>query len=461
MCPGQAGAEGWAFEAARVRLCLHNRLGTMGAAVLSDTYGVDVATGPGPSGVPRAARWRVARFIAWTAVAGVAVGACGGTPVAPVASTATPSPTAGQSETPAPAAASPSATACTPLAAVESWPLAQRAAQLVVVPALDGQVAALSTAITQGAGGVLLLGSASSDLRTQIATASRSASLPLLVMADEEGGGVQRLGTLVRDLPWPRTMAQTMTPAAVESAAAQVGAQMKSLGVDVDLAPVLDLDSAAGPSDSDVVGMRSFSADATVAAAYGMAFVRGLQGAGVLAVVKHFPGLGGASGNTELGPSTTLPLSTLQQGALKPYQSAVSGGVGAVMVSHATVPGLTSGPASVSAAAITGLLRQQLGFHGLVMTDSLSAGAISAAGYTVPSAAVSAVAAGADMVLFGSTLNTAQRQLLAPSAVAESLAAIVNALVAAVQDGRLPSSRLDDAVLHVLSAKGVDPCAVH
>jgi beta-N-acetylhexosaminidase len=131
-----------------------------------------------------------------------------------------------------------------------------------------------------------------------------------------------------------------------------------------------------------------------------------------------------------------------------------------MMVSHATVPGLTTGPASLSSAAINGYLRARMGFHGLVLTDSLTAGAVSQAGYSVPGAAVAAVQAGADMVMFGSTLTPQQVQQLAPSYVAQSLDAIVNAVVAAVQNGNLPASRLDDAVLHVLGAKGVDPCAL-
>jgi len=389
--------------------------------------------------------------------AGLLLAACGSTPIEPVATTptATSSPAA---SSPTPTVAPPTPTACSPLAAIDAWPPARRAAQLVAAPALDGQAAALTAAITQGVGGILLLGSAPADLRQQVIRAGASATTPLLVMADQEGGGVQRLGGLVDSLPWPRQMAATMTPAAVQAAAARVGAQMKALGVAMDLAPVLDLDAAAGPNDSDPDGMRSFSADPTTATTYGIAFARGLQQAGVIPVVKHFPGLGGASGNTEFGAASTATLAQLQRGALLPFARAVAGGLPAVMVSHATIPGTTTGPASLSPAAITGVLRQQLGFRGLVLTDSLSAGAVSAAGYDVPGAAVAAVTAGADVLLFGSTLTATQTRLLSPAAVATTVKSIVDALTMAVQSGRLPVARLDDAVLHVLTAKGVDPC---
>ncbi len=399
-------------------------------------------------------------------VTGLCLAACGGTPVRPAVATSQASlPSGTPSAVPSltPAAAPPTATSavCSPAAAVAAWPLARRAAQLVVAPVLNGQAAALAPVVRQGVGGVLLLGPSPADLRAQIAEASAAASLPLMVMADQEGGGVQRLGSLVRSLPWARTMAQTMTPAEVQSAAAAVGAQMKALGVTMDIAPVLDLDAGDGPNDSDPDGSRSFSADASVATSYGMAFARGLEQAGVTPVVKHFPGLGGSVGNTEYGAATSPSLSTLQHAGLLPFGAAVTAGIPAVMVSHATVPGLTSGPASLSAAAIDGLLRRQMGFSGLVLTDSLSAGAISSAGYTVPSAAVAAVAAGADMVLFGSTLDSAQTRLLSPAAVGQTVSDIVAALVSGVNSGRLPVSRLDDAVMHVLAVKHLDPCALH
>jgi beta-N-acetylhexosaminidase len=343
---------------------------------------------------------------------------------------------------------------------VDAWPLARRVAQLVVVPAIDGHISALDAVIAQGVGGVLILGTASADLGQQIADAQHAAPLPLMVMADQEGGGVQRLGQLVASLPWPREMAQTMTAAAVQSAAASMGAQMHALGVTVDLAPVLDVDGGAGPNDRNPDGMRSFSADPATASTYGLAFAAGLRSSGVLPVVKHFPGLGDSTANTDTGPANTLPFATLQGGGLQPFRAAISAGLPSIMVANATVPGLTTGPASLSTAAITGLLRRQLAFSGLVMTDSLSAGAITSAGFAVPDASAAAIEAGADMVLFGSTLTPAETALLSPDHVAASVTSIVQALVSAVQSGHLPSSRVTDAVLHVLAAKAVDPCAV-
>jgi beta-N-acetylhexosaminidase len=128
------------------------------------------------------------------------------------------------------------------------------------------------------------------------------------------------------------------------------------------------------------------------------------------------------------------------------------------MVANATVPGLTSLPASLSPAAITGLLRHDLGFSGLVLTDSLSAGAITQAGYPLPEAAVAAVSAGADMILFGSTLTVDQIRLLGSSQVAATIGHIVDAIVAATSKRTISIGRLDDAVSHVLAVKHVQLC---
>jgi beta-N-acetylhexosaminidase len=318
---------------------------------------------------------------------------------------------------------------------------------------------ALTSVIRTGVGGVLLLGSRTPpDLAAQVAGANGAAPTHLFVMADEEGGGVQRLAGLVVTLPWARQMAGSMAVAAVETAAAQLGRQMRALGVNVDLAPVLDVDGGAGPNAHDPDGLRSFSSDPEVVARYGVAFMQGLLQGGVMPVVKHFPGLGGATGNTDYGPAETQPLATLKTTGLPPFAAAINQGAPAVMVSNATVPDVTEEPASLSTAVLETLLRGQLGFHHLVVTDSLSADAITAAGYTTPRAAVAAVEAGADMVLFGSTLTAAQTRLLQPSNVATSTTQIINAVVGAVQTGALPEDRLNQAVLNVLAAKNISLC---
>ncbi|HVB53684.1 MAG TPA: glycoside hydrolase family 3 N-terminal domain-containing protein [Candidatus Acidoferrales bacterium] len=330
------------------------------------------------------------------------------------------------------------------------WTVDQLAEQVVAVPVLETDVGTVQAEVGQGVGGILLYGSdAPTDLGVQLKSLEASApgGIVPLVMTDEEGGGVQRMANLVGSLPWAREMGSTMSPAEIESLAESTGQAMLQQGVTMDLAPVLDVDGGVGPNAVDPDGSRSFSPDPTVASNDGVAFAEGLIGAGVIPVVKHFPGLGGASANTDDGPASTLPYSTLQGAGLRPFEAAVNAGLPAVMVSDASIPGITTLPASLSSAAIEGLLEGQLHFHGLILTDSLSAGAITALGLGVAQATVESIAAGSDMVMFSS------------GDPAQVTAAIDAAMVVAVTDGQVSTSRLVDAVSQVLAAKDVDLCS--
>jgi beta-N-acetylhexosaminidase len=327
--------------------------------------------------------------------------------------------------------------------------VARRAAQLVVVSTDETDVAAIAPSVAEGAGGVLLYGTdAPPDLGQQLQAleADAEGGLLPLVMTDEEGGDIQRMSDLVGSIPWPATMSATMTPSAVYQLGETVAERMVADGVTVDLAPVLDLASGPGPDTAHIDGPRSFGAAPATATTYGLAFAAGLQAGGVMPVVKHFPGEGSATPNTDYGPGSTPPLATLEASDLLPFEAAISAHLPAVMVGDASVPGLTAGPASLSSAAITGLLRQQLGFEGLVLTDSLSAPAISDLGLSVAQASVQAVEAGADMVLYDTTTPNLTFQQT------------VTALVAAVSDGQLSTQLLDTAVLQVWSAKDGGLC---
>jgi beta-N-acetylhexosaminidase len=412
----------------------------------------------------------VHRLIGTATVAVAVVAACGPVPqhaAAPAAVIVTPLPSSPAPTVPTtpprPPPASPTTTraACTPASAVARWSLARRAAQVLAVPVRDFDVAGAIPEVGAGAGGVLFLGSQPPPhdlaVRLRALTAHAPATRPL-VMADEEGGGVQRLSGLVATIPWARSIAGTMTPAQSRALAQTVGRQMRAAGVTSDLAPVLDVDARPGPSSTDADGQRSFSGDPSVVAAYGAAFLSGLRAAGVLPVVKHFPGLGGAQRNTDVGPGATRALPSLRKRDLVPFRAAIAAGAPAVMTSNASVPGLTPLPSSLSAAVIGGLLRHELGFRGLVITDSLSAGAVTAVTPSLADATVRALVAGADLVLFGSTLTPADDVALQASRTLATYRWVVAGVVAAVHSRRLPESRLDDAVLHVLAAKQADPC---
>ena len=328
------------------------------------------------------------------------------------------------------------------------------AAQMVATAAVLSAPAAADPQVSEGAGGVVLMGSSTSaDLGAQLRAmaASNPGGVAPLLMTDEEGGAVQRLVAQVGNIPSARQMAATMSAAQVRQLASTIGAKMASLSIKADLAPVLDLDAGPGPSATNPDGTRSFSLDPAVAGEYGSAFAQGLESAGVIPVAKHFPGLGGASGNTDVAPAHTLPYSELQKAGLLPFERLIHEGVPAIMIANATVPGLSDTvPASLSSQVITGLLRQRLGFSGVVMTDSLEAGAITAYQPDLGKAAVQSLQAGADMVMLAGT-GPGQAQVFGQ---------VVQAITSAINTGALPRIFAEYSVRWILEMKGVPAACI-
>ena len=338
--------------------------------------------------------------------------------------------------------------ACLP---VSSWSADRLAAAVIIAPVQLGSLDSAGSMVSAGIGGILLYGSTPSpQLAAQLfrLRAAEPDGWPLVVASDEEGGAVQRLADLTGGLPSARQMSTEGT-AAVRRHALTLGSTLKALGVTVDLAPVAGLDAGPGPSSTHPLGTRSFSADPQTASDDVVAFTAGLQQAGMLPSVKHFPGLGTASGNTDNGAATTAPWSQLQQRDVLPFRAAIQAGARGMMTSNAIVPDLTSQPVSLSGAATTSVLRQQYGYRGVIFTDSLSANAISQAGYTVPQAAVQALVAGADAILFG----TGASRDAGPQAQQ-----IRSAIVAAVQGGKIPLARLRTAAAAVAEGVGRTTC---
>ncbi|MGW1802453.1 glycoside hydrolase family 3 N-terminal domain-containing protein [Streptomyces sp. NPDC001984] len=321
----------------------------------------------------------------------------------------------------------------------------------IAVPVVETSPADVTAEVSAGAGGVLLFGSsAPANLGTRL-TALKShvpGYLGLLVMTDEEGGEIQRMANLAGSLPWAAWMGSHWTPTQIQQATAKVAAKMAAAQVNMDLAPVVDVDGRnVPPSSTNPDGWRSFSGSTAVVTRDGIAYMNGLRSGHVIPVLKHFPGLGYSSGNSDFGPARTLPWSTLLKVGIPPFTAAIQAGAPAVMVSNNTVPGLATNPASLSPTTITYELRGELHFKGLVITDSLTAKAISAAGFTVAQAAVQALRAGADMVMFGLVRN-----------VSAQTTAIASAITTAVADGRLPRSRLISAAASVLAVRHVKLC---
>ena len=265
--------------------------------------------------------------------------------------------------------------------------------------------------------------------------------LPLAVSVDEEGGRVSRLSSLIGPAPSARTLAQTQTPEQVYQLALGRGAQMRGLGITVDFAPVVDVSAQAA---NTVIGDRSFSSDPATVTTYAGAFARGLRDAGVLPVLKHFPGHGSGSGDSPTaGVGSTPPLSDLMDSDLVPYRTLVAEAPVAVMMGHLEVPGLTgNNPASLSAAAVN-LLRSGgyggPGFNGLVFSDDLSSMAAISSRYGVAEAVLRALQAGTDVALWITT---------------DEVPAVLDRLESAVGSGELAMPAVEGSVLRLAGVKG-------
>lgn len=269
--------------------------------------------------------------------------------------------------------------------------------------------------------------------------------LPLAVSVDEEGGRVSRLRSLIGGTgPSARELAQTRTVQQVRDLARDRGRQMRKLGITIDFAPVVDVTDAP---DDTVIGDRSFGSDPATVTAYAGAYAQGLRDAGVLPVLKHFPGHGRGSGDSHNGGVTTPPLDDLVGDDLVPYRTLVTQAPVGVMVGHLQVPGLTgSEPASLSKAAVN-LLRTGTGygappFDGPVFSDDLSGMAAISDRFGVSEAVLRTLQAGADIALWVTT---------------KEVPAVLDRLEQALRAGELPMSAVDRSVVRVATMKGPNP----
>ncbi|MFJ7905213.1 glycoside hydrolase family 3 N-terminal domain-containing protein [Streptomyces sp. NPDC096198] len=283
-------------------------------------------------------------------------------------------------------------------------------------------------------------------LRSATRTATGAVSgLPLLVSANQEGGRLNALDwPEVAQLPGNMALGATGNPVLAERAGAAIGGQLRAVGTTWDLAPVCDL--ADWPSHS-AVGTRAFGSDPEQVARLAGAFVRGLQSAGVAATAKHFPGLGGVA----VDPHHAAPfVSELREGALLPFRAAVQAGAACVMVGSHTVRAIEDRPALASRRMIA-LLRDDLGFGGVVVSENLSIPAVHEPLGGLAHAAVAAVAAGVDLVMLDSEISRGHQSHPERVAAARRRAEVVQALVDAVEAGMIGRHRIAEAVERVLA----------
>jgi beta-N-acetylhexosaminidase len=259
---------------------------------------------------------------------------------------------------------------------------------------------------------------------------SLAGDMPLWVSVDQEGGRVARLKRPFTEWPPMITLGRAGDEHLAERFARALAAELKAVGISLDYAPVLDLHTEAGKT---AIGDRALADHAEDAARLGRIIIRALQSQGVAACGKHFPGIGDAAGDPhdEL-PILEHPPDRLDAVELVPFQAAIDADVAAIMPAHVLIPALDEKtPASFSRSVINDLLREKLGFGGLVLTDDLTMGAL--AEFSIGDAAVAALAAGCDAILIG-TADVGQH------------VAALETIIYAVEQGRLPERRVDDAL---------------
>jgi beta-N-acetylhexosaminidase len=293
-----------------------------------------------------------------------------------------------------------------------------------------------------GLGGVVLYAwnAESAEQVAGLTRALRSERPNVLVAIDEEGGDVTRLEAATgSSYPGSAALGVVDDVDLTEAVASAMGSDLAAAGANLDLAPVADVNS--NPSNP-IVGIRSFGSEPGLVARHVSAFVRGLQRAGVAACAKHFPGHGDTEADSHLElPTIHAARETLAARELVPFRAAIEAGTRSIMTAHIVVPALDEVPATTSRAILHALLREELGFDGVVMTDALEMRAISAT-VGVEEGAVRALAAGADALCLGHDLADA------------AVGSIVSAVVEAVRSGGLEEARLADAAGRVDALAG-------
>jgi beta-N-acetylhexosaminidase len=328
----------------------------------------------------------------------------------------------------------------------ETARLAQKLAQLLIVSFEDADLSADDVAMlrdTPPGGVVLYKRHMVSDEQVRALT-SRIVNLapgsPPFIAVDQEHGSVKRLPFTEGALPGNMALGATRSRALAREAGAATGARLRALGIHVNFAPVLDV--ARNPRAT--IGTRSFGDDPELVAELGVAFMDGQSAAGVASVVKHFVGEGAAAGDTHLGPAVlTDSAEHIRALDVLPFRAAIRAGVPAVMTSHIGAPALTgegNGPITYSHQVVTGLLRDELRFGGVVMTDALEMQA--ARTYDQQEElALWAIEAGADMIVVNGSAAHRKR--------------VLERLCAAYRNGRLTRARVDASLRRIAAFRKI------
>ena len=380
-------------------------------------------------------------------------GASSARSASPSAEPATPAPSSAAPSTAA-ASATPSATASATAGALEGWSLEEKVGQLMMVgvDATSPQAVSTDAVVSHHVGNIFIAGrttAGSQATQKVISTFTSKAgpdttrSTPMLVATDQEGGEVQVLsGSSFSDLP--SAMEQSTQPRdQLEASARTWGKELADVGVNMNLAPVVDLVDIDRPTTNEPIGRwgREYGHDAATVSSKAGAFAEGMQASKVIPTYKHFPGLGRVTANTDTSANVVDSTTTRStDAAVGVFASAIAAGAQVIMVSSATYALIDpSAPAVFSSTIVTDMLRTEMGFSGVVITDDVSA-ATQVQGVAAGERAVRAVRAGCDIVLASAD----------PTVAAD----MVKALIAAAQSDPAFAARVDESAARVLALKG-------
>lgn len=267
--------------------------------------------------------------------------------------------------------------------------------------------------------------------------AGNSSNLPLFLGIDQEGGRVTRLPGGLVNFPSNNLIGKVKNPEFSYKVGTLLGHELKEFGLNLDFAPVLDINSNP---NNPVIGDRSFGNNSEIVSTLGIQTMKGIQSQNVIPTIKHFPGHGDTSIDSHLElPIVNKSLMELQELELIPFERAIDHGADVVMVAHILLPELdNTNPASISKAVITDLLRKQLSFKGVIITDDMTMGAITEH-FDIGKAAVESVKAGSDIILVGHDYNNVVK--------------ISSSLITAVENGEISEQRLNESIKRIIQLK--------
>lgn len=323
--------------------------------------------------------------------------------------------------------------------------LEEKIGQMIIVgfggPKVDDHVESMIR--NRQVGGLILFGRNIEDkdqlaaLIADLQAINQDNRLPLFIAVDEEGGRISRLPPGTPQFPSNKALGEQNDPDYSFKVGQETGAELAALGFNMNFAPVLDIFSNP---QNEVIGDRSFGNNPEVVSRLGLAVMKGLQSKNIIPVVKHFPGHGDTHVDSHFGlPVVEHDRARLESFEFIPFKEAISSGVEAIMVAHIMYPQLDPGkPATMSEKILTAVLRHDLGFEGLIITDDLEMGAITE-NFVLEEAALAAVQAGADLLLVCHS-SAYQEQVL-------------SRLKTAVQNGELTVDRVDESVARIMGLK--------